>query len=408
LNNNEHRLAESMRQFFKKNLQLIAVSTGHFTNDFYMNLIPPILFAFSSSMGLTLTQQSMIAFIIITGGSLLQPIVGYLLDKIGKSYFLIIGIVWISFMMSITGLITNYHLLILIVGMASIASSIYHPLGSSIAINLSRGSRGKSLSVFMTIGGFAYTFTPMITVPIVSEFGLKYITFLMIPGFLVAYFLKFAKIDKIKCRVTDDKKNEKIKKNKTSKNKVEYLSLLVCMSVFKVVLTKMMIIFGVQIMIMKGIGIIPASIILSAHMFLGSVGTLSGGYLSDKFGEGRIMVIFNILLFVIYTISIFSHGLMFIIGIILLGYTLKAPSTANITMTHHILPENINLGTGLIMGLSSAIAGALILTFGKFADIYGLMEMAQVTACLNLIPIFIILYISKKYDNLIAEPALVQ
>ena len=397
-----------MRQFFKKNLQLIAVSTGHFTNDFYMNLIPPILFAFSSSMGLTLTQQSMIAFIIITGGSLLQPIVGYLLDKIGKSYFLIIGIVWISFMMSITGLITNYHLLILIVGMASIASSIYHPLGSSIAINLSRGSRGKSLSVFMTIGGFAYTFTPMITVPIVSEFGLKYITFLMIPGFLVAYFLKFAKIDKIKCRVTDDKKNEKIKKNKTSKNKVEYLSLLVCMSVFKVVLTKMMIIFGVQIMIMKGIGIIPASIILSAHMFLGSVGTLSGGYLSDKFGEGRIMVIFNILLFVIYTISIFSHGLMFIIGIILLGYTLKAPSTANITMAHHILPENINLGTGLIMGLSSAIAGALILTFGKFADIYGLMEMAQVTACLNLIPIFIILYISKKYDNLIAEPALVQ
>jgi len=397
-----------MRQFFKKNLQLIAVSTGHFTNDFYMNLIPPILFAFSSSMGLTLTQQSMIAFIIITGGSLLQPIVGYLLDKIGKSYFLIIGIVWISFMMSITGLITNYHLLMLIVGMAAIASSIYHPLGSSIAINLSRGSRGKSLSVFMTIGGFAYTFTPMITVPIVSEFGLKYITFLMIPGFLVAYFLKFAKIDKIKCRVTDDKKNEKIKKNKTSKNKVEYLSLLVCMSVFKVVLTKMMIIFGVQIMIMKGIGIIPASIILSAHMFLGSVGTLSGGYLSDKFGEGRIMVIFNILLFVIYTISIFSHGLMFIIGIILLGYTLKAPSTANITMTHHILPENINLGTGLIMGLSSAIAGALILTFGKFADIYGLMEMAQVTACLNLIPIFIILYISKKYDNLIAEPALVQ
>ena len=72
-----------MRQFFKKNLQLIAVSTGHFTNDFYMNLIPPILFAFSSSIGLTLTQQSMIAFIIITGGSLLQPVVGYLLDKMG-------------------------------------------------------------------------------------------------------------------------------------------------------------------------------------------------------------------------------------------------------------------------------------------------------------------------------------
>ncbi|MBA7580044.1 MAG: MFS transporter [Candidatus Thermoplasmatota archaeon] len=397
-----------MRKFFKKNLQLVAVSTGHFTNDFYMNLIPPILFAFSSSMGLTLTQQSIIAFIIITGGSLLQPIVGYLLDKIAKSCFLIIGIVWISFMMSISGLITNYYLLMVIVGLASIASSIYHPLGSSIAINLSRGSRGKSLSVFMTIGTFAATFTPMIAIPIVSEFGLKYLTFLMIPGFLVAYFLKFAKIDKIKYRVTNDKKNKKIKKNKISKNKVKYLSLLVCMSVIKVVLLRMMIVFGVQIMVMKGIGIIPAGIILSAHLFMSSAGILSGGYLSDKFGERRIMVIFSILLFGIYTITIFSQGLLVIIGIILFGYTLNGTSTANITMTHNILPENINLGTGLIIGLSSTIAGVLILVFGKFADIYGLMEMAQFTACLSLIPVFISLYIAKKYDNMIAKPALAQ
>lgn len=397
-----------MRQFFKKNLQLIAVSTGHFTNDFYMNLIPPILFAFSTSIGLTLTQQSMIAFIIITGGSLLQPIVGYLLDKIGKSYYLIVGIVWISFMMSISGLITNYYLLIVIVGLASIASSIYHPLGSSIAMKLSRGSRGKSLSLFMTIGVFASTFTPIITIPIVSEFGLKYLTFLMIPGFLVAYYLKFAKIDKIKCRVTNDKKKEKIKKNKISKNKVKYLSLLVCMSVIKVVLVRMMIVFGVQIMVMKGIGIIPAGIILSAHMFMSSVGILSGGYLSDKFGERRIMVIFSILSFGIYTITVFSHGLLVIIGIILFGYILNGTSTANITMTHNILPENINLGTGLIMGLSGTIAGVLILIFGKFADIYGLMEMAQFIACLNLIPIFISLYILKKHDNVIVKPVLAQ
>jgi FSR family fosmidomycin resistance protein-like MFS transporter len=359
-------------------------------------------------MGLSLTQQSMIAFIIITGGSLLQPIIGHLLDKIGKSGYLVIGIVWISFMMSISGLITNYYLLIVIVGLASIASSIYHPLGSSTAINLSRGSRGKSLSIFMTIGGFAATFTPMITIPIVSEFGLKYLTFLMIPGFLVAYFLKFAKIDKIKYRVTNDRKNEKIEKNKISKNKVKYISLLVCMSVIRKVFIRMMVVFGVQIMLMKGIGIIPAGIILTAHLFLGSIGTLSGGYLSDKFGERRIMVIFSILLFGIYTITIFSHGLLVIIGIVLFGYSLHGTSTANITTTHNILPENINLGTGLIMGLSSTIAGVLILVFGKLADIYGLMETAQFTACLSLIPIFISLYILKEYDNVIAKPVLVQ
>ena len=397
-----------MGQFFKKNLQLIAVSTGHFTNDFYMNLIPPILFAFSSALGLTLTQQSMIAFIIIISGSLLQPIVGYLLDKIGKSVYLIFGIVWISFIMSIAGLIRNYYLLIIIAGLASFASSIYHPLGSSIAVNLSRGSRGKSLSIFMTIGGFASTFTPMITIPIVSKFGLKYLVFLMFPGFLVAYFLKFAEIDKIKFYVTTDKKGEKEGKKKVSKKKVKWLSLIVCMCVIRVVLQRMLIVFGVQIMVMKGIGLIPAGIILSAHLFLRSIGILSGGYLSDKFGEKNIIVIFNILSFVVYTIIIFSDGLLFVIGIILFGFTLNGTSTANVTITHNILPENINLGTGTVMGLPVTLAGILILFFGKFADIYGLMEMASVATFLTLIPVFISLYIPKKYENVAIKPVLVE
>jgi len=397
-----------MKQLFKKNIQLIAVSAGHFTNDFYVSLIPPILFAFSDSMGLTLTQQSMIAFVIITGASLFQPVVGYFLDKIGKSSYLIISLVWISFLMSITGLITNYYILIIVAGLASFASSIYHPLGISIATNLSSGSRGKSLSIFMTIGTFAAGFSPMISIPMVSKFGLKYLAFLMIPGFLTAYFLKFAKIDKIKCRLDSDKgKEEKVKK-KVSKSKVKWLSFVVFMCVIRVLFQRLVVVFGVQLMIIKGIGIIPAGIILSAHMFLRSVGTLSGGYLSDKFGENRILIIFNILSFAIYTMLIFTQGILVMIGIILLGYTSNATATANFTITHKLLPEDINLGTGTINGLPGTIGSFLILIFGKFADIHGLMEMAQVIACLGLIPVFISFYISKKNKKLFVKPVLVK
>lgn len=99
---------------------------------------------------------------------------------------------------------------------------------------------------------------------------------------------------------------------------------------------------------------------------------------------------------------------MFIIGIILFGYTLNGTATANITMAHNILPENINLGTGIIMGMSSTIAGVLILVFGKYADIYGLMKMAQFTACLSIIPIFISIYIAKKYENVTTKPVLAE
>ena len=142
-------------------------------------------------------------------------------------------------------------------------------------------------------------------------------------------------------------------------------------------------------------------------MFLKSVGILSGGYLSDRFGERYILIIFNVLSFVIYAFLMFAEGIWVIVGIVLLGYTLTATSTANITITHNLLPEDINLGTGMVMGLPGTIGGFLILVFVKLSDIYGLMEMAQITACLGLIPVFISLYISKKYDN-VSKPILVK
>ena len=392
-----------MKQFFKKNLQLIAISAGHFTNDFYMNLLPPILFAFSRSLGWSLAQQSMVAFVVVTGGTLFQPLVGYLLDKVGKSSYLMIGLIWISFMMSITGLISNFYLLVIVAGLASIASSLYHPLGSSIAVNLAEGSRGKSLSIFMTIGGLARTFSPMVSIPIVNIFGLKALVFFMIPGFLVAYFLKFAEIDKIKNRVAGDTQEKKDKRKKVSRNKIKWLTLLVCMHSAQVMLERIIIVFGVQIMVMKAIGVIPAGIILSAFMFLRSVGTLAGGHLSDSFGEIKILIVFNILTCGIYTIALFSQGAWVIAGIILLGFTLNATLTAEITISHQILPENINLGTGTIMGFPGTIAGLLMLVFGKFSDIFGLMKVAQLTTCLSLVPVILSFYLLKKIESVMAD-----
>ena len=68
---------------------------------------------------------------------------------------MILSLVWITFWMSISGIITNYYLLVIILGIGALASALFHPLGSAMAIKLGKKSRGKSLSIFMTIGGFA-------------------------------------------------------------------------------------------------------------------------------------------------------------------------------------------------------------------------------------------------------------
>ena len=93
---------------------------------------------------------------------------------------------------------------------------------------------------------------------------------------------------------------------------------------------------------------------------------------------------------------IFARGAWVAIGIIILGYAFNGSTTANITITHHLLPNDINLGTGTIIGIPGTIGSILLLVFGKFADIYGLIEIAQISAIFCLIPVFISVYLSKN------------
>jgi len=93
----------------------------------------------------------------------------------------------------------------------------------------------------------------------------------------------------------------------------------------------------------------------------------------------------------------FTSGFITAIGTVILGYVLHATATANITITHNILPENLNLGTGMIMGLSNTIAGLIVLIFGKYADVFGLIHMAKISTIIVAAAALISFFIPMKY-----------
>lgn len=384
-----------MKGFIKENVMLIAVSFGHFTNDFFMNLIPPILYLFTEELGLTLTQQALIATVLTTSGTLLQPIIGFFLDRIGRTSMLTYGLVWITIGMSITGIIDQYVVLLVVVGLAGIASSVYHPLGSAIAASLSTGSQGRSLSIFMTIGGFAAMFSPLVAVPLATHFGRSALVVLIIPGLIVAYLLKKSGIHGIQYSPKQTKRaggNRKI-----SRHQLIWLGWVVLIAIIKMMVLRILIAFGVQILTLKGYDMIVAGLILSFHLFARTVGTLTGGFLSDRFGEKKIMIIFNSLSLVGYMGMTFTTGWLSALGFIFVGYTMNATATANITLTHRILPDNITFGTGLIMGFASAVAGVLILGFGRIADGIGLLDTSQLFNGLIFVIIILSLLLPNRY-----------
>ena len=143
-------------------------------------------------------------------------------------------------------------------------------------------------------------------------------------------------------------------------------------------------------MMLKQVDITISGLVLSVFLLISSFGTIIGGYLNDRFGSKRVMLSFNLLLFICMIIIALFDGVLIVMGFILIGLALSGSNTANIVMAYELMPENLNTATGLIMGLSGGLGGLVMLLYGKIADIQGLINSTSYL----IIPLIMVVFIS--------------
>ena len=142
-------------------------------------------------------------------------------------------------------------------------------------------------------------------------------------------------------------------------------------AVVKGLLYRITIVFGVIIMGLKGVDPVQAGFILSGFMLARAVATLIGGFVSDSIGEEKTLKIFNLFSLISIYLFLNSDGILMVIGLVLLGFSINATSSANITLVHKIIPDRINFGTGIIMGFGATLSAIAMLGYGVLVDLYG-------------------------------------
>ena len=353
----------------------LAVIAGHFMNDFYMNLIPPILFIFAGNLQLTMAQQGMLSATIVIGGSFAQPGIGLLVDKKGQPWLLIMAVLWVAVWMSVSGWIENYYLLLVVLGIGSLASALYHPLGSAIMVQLGKKSKGKSLSLFMTIGALAASVSPITALPVVSRFGLKSLIYFVIPGIITAVFMYWARIKKIRLQQVNGQ--DMISKGDWLKQNIKGTSIMVLISTNQEFIRRLFITFGGQFLLLKGISMMLTGVILSAYLFGNAAGTLIGGYLSDKNDDKKVIIGGSLLITIcVGAFLLSSIRLVAVLAFIMIGVATGSLYISSIILTQGLIPHRVNMATGLIMGLASSLGGLGLLPFGWFADNSSLLSAA--------------------------------
>ncbi|MEW5706720.1 MAG: MFS transporter [Actinomycetota bacterium] len=202
----------------------VLLSASHVVNDSYMNLFPPLLPFIIPSLGLGISSIGWLMTFFSVTSSLSQLAIGYLSDRIGGRFFIIMGPLVAAIFMSSLGIITNYYLLIIAVSVAGLGTAAFHPPSSALIGSLNESKSGRLMSLFTLGGNLGWAIMPLIAVPLVAHFGLIATPILAIPGISAALLL-YAFVPQLKTNQIYSSSNRSLLKTAVS-NPVPFFCLL--------------------------------------------------------------------------------------------------------------------------------------------------------------------------------------
>jgi FSR family fosmidomycin resistance protein-like MFS transporter len=139
--------------------------------------------------------------------------------------------------------------------------------------------------------------------------------------------------------------------------------------------------------------------LVSTFLLSGVLGTLIGAPLADRWGHKRILLISLISPFPFLLLFYYSSGLMTFIFLGIAGMTLISTFALTTVMGQALLPQNLGMASGLMVGLTISAAGIGVTLLGVIADTWGVPMAIKAIFVLPIIAFSLALLIKYPHDK---------
>jgi len=357
---------------------------GHIWVDTSQGILPIVLPKLKEALDLNYFEVGVVVTVLNLTSSVIQPIFGYISDKIRTGWFVPVGIFWTACMMGLLGWAPSYLSVILLVGFAGLGTAAFHPRAMMV-VNLASGSRkGLGAAIFGTGGNIGFAFGPMVGGLLVLGFGLHATIGLLGPGVLMALTIFFCPGDFLS---RESPGKGEVKSREDGFHSVLWGSLiLTCLVVtLRSWVYTSFITYLPMFLQEQGLPLKTGSLMLTVFLAGGAAAGLYGGHLSDRVGRRRVIVMSMLLYPIFMSLMILSTGPIRWILAAASGAALLSSFSVTIVLAQEILPGNLGLASGLILGLGFGMGGLGAAVSGWIADMVGLYKMAWVLALMPLL-----------------------
>ena len=263
--------------------------------------------------------------------------------------------------------------------LAGLGSAAYHPQGASNARRFGGRNAATAVSVFSLAGIAGFSLGPMLAAGVFGAFGLRG-TALFVPfGLAIAAGIAFA------LRNMPLPASHHLSTAGSTAARIPYLTLgALLVVVIARAWVEAAVVAYTPLRFPQDVAY--SSRVLFVYLFGEALGTFLGALAADRFGRRRVIVLTSLLLApAMYFFNVGASGFALFIPAALAGLLLGSSVPVTIVMAQELLPRNVGVASGLMMGFAFGMGGLGVTINGLIADAHGLGTSLMLLTALPLI-----------------------
>jgi MFS transporter, FSR family, fosmidomycin resistance protein len=370
------------RSFSRRPYALLLLIFTHFCVDFYGSFLSPLQPFLISRHHLTLVKAGFLVTLYSISASLMQPVYGYLADRIRRNAFVVAGPFFAAIFMCMLPHATGYGLLMICLLLGGVGVASFHPQASAMSHEVSGKRKGVSMSMFISGGNFGAALGPLVLMFLINRAGADSTYWLAVPGILFSLCLVFLAPAPAR-KDTSDFAQPPFRQLRNFMGPLGHLYGIV---VFRTLVQLSFLHYTPILFKQMNFSGVSIGFAVTAFMSAGAIGGVVGGFLYDRWG-GRNLFLFSTVTAALFlsAMQVFGNGSLMIPFFALGGFFLMMTIPVSVLMGQSIVPNAISTVSSVMMGFGWGTGGLLIPLVGALADATSIQSTLQLLALVPLL-----------------------
>lgn len=339
--------------------------------DIYMPVLPAILPLLIAQNGYSYLAAGLLVTAYNVTSSFTQPVIGWLSDSRGITVSVSLSLLISAVFVALMGIAQNYYLIMAFAVLAALGHACFHPTALSIVSRLcTNANRGQITSYFVVGGNLGYAIGPVLAGVLVWWLGLPGLLLLIIPAVAMVFVLRILLPGGI-AAAQEAHAARNIAPADAAGSKWPFIVLMAA-SILRAWAIFAAITYIPMYLVTQGYDLVTASMVLTLMLLTGVAGQVFGGRISDMIGRKEFMVFSLAGAIPFFYLFFATTGVLAIITLLCFGFCLWSTFSVAVAMSHELLPQNVGLASGIMMGLAIGFGGLGVAVNGMIADQYSL------------------------------------